>query len=532
MEETQITDTKHDIVNKIKMMGGIAGISKELKVNGIYRHDPRLKNVFEYDKRPSDSSDGYTSNSPDDSDDDIDHIFETVRDIWHLLEPVLNGCLSVPDWKEFKTKLTTIYDNIETECNSGDVAKYIPQLARVDCNAWGMAVCTISGQTFQRGRATQHVCVQSCCKPINYLIAMDMLGSDTVHQHVGREPSGQKFNALMLNDELKPHNPLINSGAIMVCGLLAHAMENMDSGERFEKIIQSWNAASGNIQNVGFSNSVYLSERKTADRNYALAYFMRETNDHKPIGFPDNVDIIDVVEFYFQCCSIELSCQALSVVAATLANSGICPLTGKRVWMERHVRNCLSLMQSCGMYDYSGQFGFEIGLPAKSGVSGLVMTVIPGKVGFCTWSPRLDTYGNSVRGVEFCRHIAEEFHYHSLDSYSIRYSRSISDTRLHTEKVASACTLAAIADLNGLKQLLFEGFDMNSCDYDKRTPLHLAACEGHLNVVQFLVENCECSPRPTDRWGNTPLDDAIREGHEHVQQFLQVCLEKKNERDI
>lgn len=521
---------RQHITDKVKMMGGLENLIKLLKSNGLRAQDVRLGTLFKRMKKAecdsgSDRDDESNGKIPSESEDD-DLIFEAVKDAWHIIEPVLSGTLAVPDWKSFKSSINSCFERAEI-FHTGKVASYIPQLSRADPEAWGMSACTVSGQIMNRGLASQSVCVQSCCKPVNYIIALDMLGDEIVHHHVGREPSGKKFNALMLNEELKPHNPLINSGAIMVCALLAHAMKDLDSAERFEKVMQTWSSASGGLGALGFSNSIYLSERNTADRNFALAYFMRETNEHKPVGFPGELDITDVLEFYFQCCSIEVSCETMSVVAGTLANAGVCPVTGQRVWGARHVRNCLSLMQSCGMYDYSGQFGFEIGLPAKSGVSGLVMTVIPGKVGFCTWSPRLDSYGNSVRGVEFCRRISEELHYHSLDSYTMRQARPISDEMIELNQVSTACNLAAIANIQGLRQLMCENYDMNTCDYDKRTPLHIAASNGHLEVVRFLIETCKCISDPVDRWGNTPMDDARRENHDTVKEFLHSCVVNK-----
>uniref|UniRef100_A0A914V5P7 glutaminase n=1 Tax=Plectus sambesii TaxID=2011161 RepID=A0A914V5P7_9BILA len=156
----------------------------------------------------------------------------------------------------------------------------------------------------------------------------------------------------------------------------------------------------------------FLSERDTADRNFALAYFMKECK-----CFPESKQSLkDTLDFYFQLCSLEANCESLAVMAATLANGGVCPLTGVKCLANRPCRDVLSLMYSCGMYDYSGQFAFHVGLPAKSGVSGAMIVVIPNLMGICMWSPPLDKMGNSVRGVEFCKEMINKFKFHNYDT--------------------------------------------------------------------------------------------------------------------
>lgn len=131
-------------------------------------------------------------------------------------------------------------------------------------------------------------------------------------------------------------------------------------------------------------------------------------------AFPNNskIDLKETLEFYFQCCSLQADCDFMSVVAGTLANGGICPLTGEQILMPSTVTEVLSLMASCGMYDYSGEFCFNVGLPSKSGVSGAVVTVIPGVMGVCTYAPPLDEYGNSAKGVQFCTELSKMFSFH------------------------------------------------------------------------------------------------------------------------
>jgi len=189
----------------------------------------------------------------------------------------------------------------------------------------------------------------------------------------------------------------------MICSLLG---KGLDQSQRFSETVQNWKKLAAG-RPISFDNSVFLSERNNNDQNIALAYLMKSKN-----AFPEGTDIEDVVEFYTQCCSMESDTNTLSIIAATLANGGICPLNGERVLSSKTVQNCLSIMNCCGMNDYSGQFAYKIGLPAKSGVSGGVMLVIPGKMGICSYSPLLDNSSNSVRGEKFCSEISERLQYH------------------------------------------------------------------------------------------------------------------------
>lgn len=312
---------------------------------------------------------------------------------------------TIPDFSAFCDEIREIYE-VTRKDDRGKVADYIPQLARVPAHHFGVSLCTISGQRHSLGDTRVGFSVQSCMKPINYCIALEEHGVEAVHAIVGREPSGRGFNELSLNKEHKPHNPMINSGAIATCSLIR---KDEPIADRFDHVMRQWARLAGD-QEAGFNNSVYLSERQTGDRNFALGYFMKEKR-----VFPPGTDLLTTLEFYFQCCSIESRCETLAVVAATLANGGVCPTTSERVLSPGTVRSCLSLMYSCGMYDFSGEFAFTIGLPAKSGVSGALLVVVPGIMGMCVWSPPLDALGNSVRGIEVCKRLVERFSFHNYD---------------------------------------------------------------------------------------------------------------------
>lgn len=291
------------------------------------------------------------------------------------------------------------------ELEAGQVANYIPQLAKADPRSWAVAVCLTDGRRGAWGDASQPFCLQSVSKPLNYCLVLEEHGEEKVHSHVGYEPSGQVFNALTLNSRGLPHNPLINAGGIMCASLIR---PNLTLPERFEAVLEAWRDLTGGLA-PGFDNAVYQSERQHADRNRALAYFMREQG-----AFAPDTELEESLELYFQCCSLTLDVNQLAVAAAALANGGVCPIGSRPAPRlgPRTLRNCLSVMATCGMYNFSGEFAFRIGLPAKSGVSGALMVVVPGVMGLALWSPPLDSFGNSVRGVAYCRELVEKLPLH------------------------------------------------------------------------------------------------------------------------
>ncbi len=472
-----------------------------LATQGLLRTDQRLAQVM-----------AHLEACGDDERIDPERFFEITRQNFGLVEKLARGDLIIPDFAGFRDELQAIFERC-VEQRDGAVADYIPQLARVDPEQFGAAICTIDGQRWGQGDSEVPFCVQSSCKPINYCIALESLGEAAVHRHVGREPSGRSFNELALNHRNLPHNPLINAGAIMSCSLIGR---RLDLADRFDSVMQTWQQLAGGWR-PGYNNAVYLSEKSTADRNFALSYVMRENQ-----AFPPDTNILETLDFYFQCCSIEMTASRMAVVASTLANGGVCPISGTRVFSNDTVKNCLSLMYSCGMYDFSGEFAFSVGLPAKSGVSGVLMVVIPQVMGLAIWSPRLDQHGNSVRGVEFCRQLVGRFAFHNYDNIAERSDRL--DPRRPSEREETDLTFhliraASQGDVTEISRLVALGLDLGVADYDGRTALHLAACEGMGEVVDYLLSR-GVDVEPVDRWGQRPADDALRHGHEEIAQRL------------
>ncbi|XP_052764981.1 glutaminase liver isoform, mitochondrial-like [Mya arenaria] len=427
----------------------------------------------------------------------------------------------VPDFDHFCKNIDQMFLHCRDQ-TGGKVATYIPQLARYSPDKWGVSLCTVDGQRYSNGDFQVPFSLQSVSKPLTYAMALDELSPSVVHKYVGQEPSGVSFNSISLDYNDKPHNPMINAGAICVSSLLK---QDLDPADRFAYATSVLNRLTGG-EHLAFNNSVFLSERATADRNFALAYYMSEKR-----CFPKGSNLMEILDFYFQMCSLEVTCESGAVIAATLANGGICPITGDKVLSASSVRDTLSLMFSCGMYDYSGHFTFKVGLPAKSGVSGVILIVVPNKMGFCTWSPALDKWGNSTRGVYFAEDLVAKFNFHHYDNLKFTAKKidpCIQKIESRASGVVGLLFSAYTCDVSALRRFALSDLDMDQADYDGRTALHIGSAEGHEPVVNFLINKCKCNPNVKDRWGCTPLDDAVRFGHNKVIDILEEAMNQYN----
>ncbi|GMT31356.1 hypothetical protein PFISCL1PPCAC_22653, partial [Pristionchus fissidentatus] len=476
---------------------------KQLFESGIRRDDPRLAKVFER-VRDVEKLDGDGIFESENLFLDKETFKECVGSSIGVIAKALKRQLVIPDWPSFCKTMGETFEQVRP-AHAGSVATYIPQLARTDPSYWAMSICTVDGQRKSYGDSNVPFCLQSVSKPFTYAMVHSELGADELHSYVGQEPSGRLFNDICLDHDKKPHNPLINAGAIIVASLV---LRHASLSDRFDYALNQFKKfGSTNGQSIGFNNAVFLSERETADRNYALSYYMRE---HK--CFPPNTNLQDTLDLYFQLCSIETNSDNLAVMAGTLANGGVNPMNGERVVNNRACRDTLSLMYSCGMYDWSGQFAFRVGLPAKSGVSGAMIIVVPNVMGICLYSPRLDSLGNTVRGVKFAEHFIQTFNFHNYDSLVYSDCRKLDPRRVVEEQDQEHTTrfmyAAKTGDISAIKRFLLLGLNVHARDYDERTVLHVAASEGDQFVLEYILSKWNENPLPVDRFGRTPLDDA------------------------
>ncbi|MEM7483487.1 MAG: glutaminase A, partial [Acidobacteriota bacterium] len=294
------------------------------------------------------------------------------------------------------------------DLREGDVARYIPELARVDPERFALALCTVEGEVVSIGDDAHELTLQSLSKPFVYGRALERLGVAAVRSRIGVEPSGDAFDSIIqLDGQNRPHNPMINAGAIAVSGLLA------EHGESISSLLEALGDYAGRPLTV--DAPVYLSERTAGHRNRAIAHLMHHL---EMLAAP----VDPTLALYFQQCSVLVSCRDLAVMAATLANGGCNPLTGAQAIASPLVHHVLTVMLTCGFYDAAGRSAFDVGLPSKSGVSGGVVAVAPGRLGIAAFSPRLDALGSSVRGAAAVADVAQALELHLLEPRPVSVS--------------------------------------------------------------------------------------------------------------
>lgn len=296
---------------------------------------------------------------------------------------------------------SVLQDLIETlhmsykDLKDGAPADYIPELAKADPNHFSIVITTIGGESNAVGDTDVSFSLQSTSKPFTYGLILEDFGRDFVLSKIGVEPTGEAFNSIVELEKHthRPYNPMINSGAIAVSSLIKAETPE----KRISRILELFNRYIG--RPVGIDGKIFESEKNTAHRNRSIAHLLR----HFEV-IDDSID--ESLDLYFKQCSTMVTTKDLSMMAATLANGGINPVTQVRAIQEKYVGDVLSLMFTCGMYDSSGEWAYSVGIPAKSGVSGAIFGVIPGKMGIAVYSPPIDSKGHSVRGIKIFQELS------------------------------------------------------------------------------------------------------------------------------
>lgn len=281
----------------------------------------------------------------------------------------------------------------------GEVASYIPELANRDSTHLGAAICTLDGQRLSVGDCEERFTLQSISKLIALTLAIEQTGQDYVFTKVGYEPTGDSFNSLVRLDSLtknKPYNPLINAGAIAVTSCIRGGTLDERKGLALDfarKLFAS--------DKLRFNENVYASEKATTWKNRAIINLMKAN------GIIEDNNLDDILDLYIALCSIEVNCRELAEFAALLANNGQRVGSGEQLIPLKIVKLVRSLMVTCGMYDYSGEYASKVGIPSKSGVGGGILAASIGKMGIAAFGPSLDRTGNSIAGLQILSYLSE-----------------------------------------------------------------------------------------------------------------------------
>jgi glutaminase len=303
---------------------------------------------------------------------------------------------------EIQEIIDGVYEKYK-DIDEGTVATYIPELAKADPNDFGICLATVDGQVYTAGDWQKEFTIQSMCKPFAFQMALEKHGREATLKRVGVEPSGDVFNSIELHPQTTlPYNPMINAGAIAIASLLKQSPVE----ESVQAFVNRMSQAAG--RKLRLDDAVFASETATGHRNRAIAYFML------------NFEIIDdeiqeALHQYFAQCSLLVNCRDMAMMAATLANMGNNPLSGERVFDFQFIKYVLTVMFTCGLYNYAGGWAYEVGVPAKSGVSGGIFAVVNRQLGIGVYSPRLDAQGNSVRGILVCKELASHLGLHAFE---------------------------------------------------------------------------------------------------------------------
>ena len=271
-----------------------------------------------------------------------------------------------------------LYDDKVVNYYKPGVGYLKPEDAQTKQQPFVVSLATTDGEVFHAGENDRPFALQSISKVFVYGLALEACGRDRVLERVGVEPSGDAFNSIVFDERNnRPYNPMVNAGALATTALVEEAGGDCTAGQPLARILGALRRYAGN-QSLEVDEGTFESEMRSADRNRATAYLMR--SDRMLMG-----DVEATLALYLRQCSVRVTCRDLAVMAATLANGGANPITGERALARRHVRDVLSVMHSCGMYDFAGQWAYRVGIPAKSGVSGGVMAVVPSRDSYLIW---------------------------------------------------------------------------------------------------------------------------------------------------
>lgn len=517
LESTSYNEFEDELFKTLSEGGNTFPLSRFLhgiKNVGVSINDPRLsKLINKINKLKKDSK-------RDDVDIDLNQMKELINENRVLTRQLFINNLIIPNFSEFCTKLDDMY----WECRknfSGTVSSNSKVLSGKGAEKWGVSLCTIDGQRHNVGDTEDPVIIDSCCRPINYALAVNHIGEEIVSQYISNGAIVQNDDIdkiLSLSKMSLDQNPVDNSGSLLITSLLKLGLNITDQG--LHSVFKEYELLSGGLDEIDWNKMFHRHVMGANIEVHAQAHHLR-----KHLCFPNGTDIQETIDFFLRLHSIQLSPRSMAVIAGTLANDGVCPITGKRVLSSSSVQSTISIMLSCGM---SKDFSFKIGIPASSGVSGGVLLVVPSLFGAFLWSPLLNDEDVSIRALQFSQMMSDMFDLHYFSSKQRNHINPGYPGKTKNQdkesRTVQAIYSASVGDLAALRALKIRGHNMNGMDYDGRAPLHLAASQGELEVVKFLITKCKVQIDVKDRWGVTPLDNAIEGNKPEVTDYLKNSL--------
>eukprot|EP01138_Halocafeteria_seosinensis_P007902 gb/GECG01008073.1/.p1 GENE.gb/GECG01008073.1/~~gb/GECG01008073.1/.p1 ORF type:complete len:665 (+),score=73.24 gb/GECG01008073.1/:1-1995(+) len=430
----------------------------------------------------------------------------------------------------------------------------IEELINADPQNFGVAFCTIDGQQHSFGESRMDFPLMSAVQPLLYSLALKEVGVKETQAWTGTEPTSTDPSSFSLRENVPepqcsdkgveqpsriPFNPFMDTGALQTCALIGGAQRSKqfpDAGSRFLHLIKHIGALCGN-RRVGYNNSVFLAQKEKRLQTLAVSHFMKGMG-----AYPRDTDPTDNAHLLFQAQSVELNCEKLSIIAASLANLGVCPTTGQQVLGNEELISLFSLMYNCGLNQYTGTWTFNVGLPATTGVSGACMVIIPNIMGIAIYSPVLNEWEIPPAALKFCESLTSRYRINIFDQLVYRNEEldirsveeehnedfsSLSETQKSTLLFFELCTSANSGSIEKVRQAMEAGVDINRWDYDRRTALHIAACSSHVEISQLLIrEGANILTR--DRWGSTPFDEAMQHGSTELIELFEQEMVRQN----
>lgn len=304
----------------------------------------------------------------------------------------------------YRDYLSDLYEKYQP-LTEGVISDYIPELGAANSDWFGICIATVDGELFEVGNCHQKFTIQSISRAFIYGLALEDWGREHVNSYVSVEPTAEELHSIILDKKSnRINNPMVDAGAIVTTDLI----KGNGATERLKRILNMFRLYTGRELNI--SMPVFLSQKASGHRDRAIAHLMLK------FGTIEN-KIEETLDLYFQHCSILIDSRDLAIMAATLANGGINPITGEKAIDERYIQDVISVILTCGMYDYSGEWIYKVGIPAKSSVSGGFTALVPQKLGIGVFSPLVDERGHSVRGMKVCQDISQKFSLHLFNIY-------------------------------------------------------------------------------------------------------------------